>query len=340
MTTDRPFEHRLDELREEARRKGGVAGRGVDIAAGPIPAQPGYYGEPVVRPPVWTWEISTYFFVGGCGGMAGVIAAAALAFGHTEVTRAAMWMALVAAILSPVLLILDLGRPLLFFNMLRVFKPQSPMSVGSWIVAFFGLNASLGAIVTEIWQRQIFSDGGQTFIAIIAVLLVIGTAFWGMFLATYTGVLISATTIPAWFLHRRLLPIHFGTAGLGSAAGLLELLGYQMAPLFALSAAAAGVETILWLALEWNKHGPADRALHEGASGWKIRTAEFLCGPLALALRFAGFVPASALLFCVGAALSRFGWMEAGRVCGLDPEAIFASQKAGRRSAGQDTFVA
>ena len=140
--------------RGSSRQRRGRTDRGVNVAGGPIPVQPGYYGEPVVRPPVWTWEISTYFFIGGCGGMAAVIGAAALAFGHPEVTRAAMWIAFVTAVLSPILLILDLGRPLLFFNMLRVFKYKSPMSVGSWIVSLFGLNAGAGALAFELWQRH------------------------------------------------------------------------------------------------------------------------------------------------------------------------------------------
>jgi hypothetical protein len=58
-----PNESQIDQLREEAWAKGVVTGRGVDIAAGPIPRKPGYYGQPVVRPPVWTWEIPIYFFV-------------------------------------------------------------------------------------------------------------------------------------------------------------------------------------------------------------------------------------------------------------------------------------
>ncbi|MEO6969463.1 MAG: NrfD/PsrC family molybdoenzyme membrane anchor subunit [Chthoniobacterales bacterium] len=321
------FEHRLDDLRERARKEGIATARGVDIAGGPIPQKPGYFGEAVVRPPVWTWEISVYFFIGGCGGMAAVIGAAALAFGQPEMTRAAMWIAFVAAVLSPVLLISDLGRPLLFFNMLRVFKYKSPMSVGSWIVSLFGINAGAGALVVELWQRHLLSGPLGTVVAILAVLFVIGTAFWGMFLATYTGVLIGVTAIPAWFLHRIFLPIHFGIAGLGSAAGLLELLGYRPAPLYALSMVAAAIETVLWIVLETHKHGAADRALHEGTSGTLIRISEFLTGPLALILRFVGVVPASALSFLLGALLSRFGWMEAGRVSGRDPEAVFAAQK-------------
>ncbi len=321
------FEDRLDVLREQARKEGVAPGRGVDVAGGPIPVQPGYYGEGVVRPPVWTWEISAYFFIGGCGGMAAVIGASALVFGLPEVTRAAMWIAFVAAILSPILLIADLGRPLLFLNMLRVFKYQSPMSVGSWIVSLYGINAGPAALLVELWQRHLLTGFLGTLVAVLAVLFVIGTAFWGMFLATYTGVLISVSAIPAWFLHRVLLPIHFGTAGLGSAAGLLELLGYRLAPLYALSVMAAVIETILWIVLELRKHGAADRALHEGKSGSMIRVAEFLTGPLALILRAVGVVPASALSFLLGALLSRFGWMEAGRVSARDPEAVFASQR-------------
>jgi formate-dependent nitrite reductase membrane component NrfD len=327
MSTHPGFEDRLDHLRSEAQRSGAISARGVDVVGGPIPAQRGYYGEGVVRPPVWTWEISTYFFIGGCGGMAAVIGAAALAFGQPGVTRAAMWIAFAAALLSPALLIADLGRPLLFFNMLRVFKYKSPMSVGSWIVSLFGINAGPGALLIELWQRHFFSGVLGNIVALLTVLFVIGTAFWGMLLATYTGVLISVSAIPAWFLHRALLPIHFGTSGLGSAAGLLELLGHRLAPLYALSLAAAAIETLLWIVLEMRKHGQADRALHEGPSGLTIRIAEFLLGPLALLFRALGAVPAAAVSFLLGALLSRFGWMEAGRVSGRDPEAVFAAQK-------------
>src|ERR1041384_6978243 len=86
-----PNERRLDELREEAWEKGVVAGRGVDVAGGPIPRKAGYYGQPVVKPPVWTWEIPVYLFVGGLAGMSAVIALAAAIFHHLDVVRAAMW---------------------------------------------------------------------------------------------------------------------------------------------------------------------------------------------------------------------------------------------------------
>src|ERR1700747_3568242 len=105
---------RLDQLREEEWQEGGVPGRCVDVVGGPIPRKPGYYGQPVVRPPVWTWEIPVYFFVGGIGGMSSVIALGALLFQHFDVARSAMWVAAIASVVSPILLILDLGRTGLF----------------------------------------------------------------------------------------------------------------------------------------------------------------------------------------------------------------------------------
>ena len=320
-----PNEEKLEQLREEAWRKGVVTGRGVDVAGGPIPRRPGYFGEPVVRPPVWTWEIPVYFFVGGLAGMAAVIALAGLIFHQPEIARAALWLTAIGAIVSPILLIMDLGRPRLFINMLRIFKPQSPMSVGAWILSAFGACAVPGLIAFEFQMRQTGNVGQVLHIA--AIVLTAGAAFWGLLLATYTGVLLGATAIPAWFLHRVLLPIHFATAGLGSAAAVLELLGHKIAPLNAIGLLVAAIETTLWIWLELDRHGAADRALHEGKSGWLIRSAEILSGPLALILRLTSFVPFAAVAFLIGALISRFGWIEAGRISGKDPEAVFASQK-------------
>ena len=322
MTT----EQRLEQLREQAWDKGIVAGRGVDVTGGPIPRRSGYYGQPVVKPPVWTWEIPIYFFIGGLAGMAAVIAFAGLIFHEIDLARTAMSLATIGAVLSPILLTIDLGRPRLFLNMLRVFKYKSPMSVGAWIVFAFGACVIPGLIALELGTRYSFGGGTDQFLKIFAHLLVIGSAFWGVLLATYTGVLLGVTAIPAWFLHRVLLPIHFGSAGLGSATALLELLGHRVAPLSALGFLAAAIETALWIWLEIDKHGAADRALHRGLPGWLIRGSEFLSGPLALILRLTNLVPLAAIAFLLGAFISRFGWIEAGKVCGRDPEAVFASQ--------------
>ena len=323
-----PDERRLDELREQAWKEGVVAGKGVDVAGGPIPRKPGYYGQAVVKPPVWTWEVPLYFFFGGMAGMSAVIASGAVIFHHLDLARTAMWIASIGgAILSPILLIMDLGRPRLFLNMLRVFKHRSAMSMGAWILTAFGVCAVPGLIALELHAHQIFAGTLGQFLRIAAGIFICCAAISGGLLATYTGVLIGATAIPAWFLHRTQLPIHFGTAGLGCAAALLELLGHRIAALNFLGFYAAGVETALLIWLSVDKHGAADRAIHEHRSGWLIRIGEVLNGPLALILRFFGLVPLAAISFLIGALVSRFGWIAVGRVSGSDPEAVFAAER-------------
>jgi len=328
MTTNSPFEKRLEELREQAWKDGVVPGKGVDVAGGPIPRKPGYYGQAVVKPPVWTWEIPLYFFFGGLAGMSAVIASGAIIFHHVDLARGAMWVAAVAgAVLSPILLIMDLGRPHLFLNMLRVFKHRSAMSMGAWILSAFGGCAVPGLIALELHAHQTFPGTLDQLLRVAGGIFIFGSAIFGTLLATYTGVLIGATAIPAWFLHRTLLPIHFGTAGLGSAAALLELLGHRMAALNFLGFYAAAVETALLIWLSVDKHGAADRAIHEHGSGWLIRIGEVLNGPLAIVLRLLGLIPFAALSFLIGALVSRFGWIWVGKISGSDPEAVFASQR-------------
>jgi formate-dependent nitrite reductase membrane component NrfD len=328
MTTNSPSEKRLEELREQAWKEGVVAGKGVDVAGGPIPRKPGYYGQAVVKPPVWTWEIPLYFFFGGMAGMSAVIASGAAIFHHLDLARTAMWIASIAgAILSPILLIMDLGRPRLFLNMVRVFKHRSVMSMGAWILTAFGVCAVPGLIALELHAHQIFAGTLDQLLRAGAGIFICCAAIFGSLLATYTGVLIGVTAIPAWFLHRTQLPIHFGTAGLGCAAALLELLGHRIAALNFLGFYAAAVETALLIWLSVDKHGAADRAIHEHRSGWLIRIGEVLNGPLALILRFFGLVPLAAISFLIGALVSRFGWIAVGRVSGSDPEAVFAAER-------------
>ena len=328
MTNERPNEKRLERLRDEAWEKGVVAGRGVDVAGGPIPRKAGYYGEPVVRPPVWTWEIPLYFFTGGIAGMSAVIASSALIFHQADLARASLWLAaILGTIISPLLLIMDLGRPRLFLNMLRVFKHRSPMSIGAWVLTLFGVCIVPGLIALELDIHQVFVGPFDQLLRVTAGIFIFASAIFGTLLATYTGVLIGATAIPAWFLHRTLLPIHFGTAGLGSAAAVLELLGYRIRALNFLGFYAAAVETALLIWLSVDKHGLADRAVHEHGSGWLLRIGEILSGPLALVLRMFGLVPFAGIAFLIGALVSRFGWIAAGKVSGSDPEAVFASQR-------------
>lgn len=326
-------EERLDALREEARRTGSVSASGTRAAGGPMPDRssegpgPGYYGRPIVKPPVWTWEIPLYFFVGGLAGMAALIALAASLTGPgvdgLGLVRAALWLAFgCGAVLSPALLVLDLGRPRRFLNMLRVFKLRSPMSVGVWILLLFGI-AVTGALALTEWGLR-FGAGPAIRTLQLTALLAAGVL--GSALATYTGVLIGATAIPAWFAHHRGLPLHFGVAGLGSAAAALELMGYRWPALHLIGLAAAGIETLFGAWIELRRHGAVDRALRQGRTGMLLRGSGLLAGPASLFLRLLGLVPWAAVAFLAGALASRFGWLAAGRASGTDPEATLEAQ--------------
>jgi hypothetical protein len=327
-------EARLDELREEARRVapagGTVDGAGVRAAGGPVPARatgdprPGYRGMPVVKPPVWTWEVPVYFFVGGGAGMATVLALAALLVptmgGGPELVRAAYVVAGMGMVLSPILLIADLGRSSRFLYMLRVFKWRSPMSMGVWILMAW--SAFTAPAMLLAWLAPGFVEAGPGRALLLAA--AVPAALFGALLATYTGVLVGATVIPAWRAHHRTLPFHFGIAGLGSAVAVLELVGFRLPPLHVLGLGAAALETLFGLLVEVQRHGAADRALRLGWPAVLLRGSGLLAGPVSLGLRLLGLVPAAAAAFLLGALLSRFGWVSAGKASGADPEAALA----------------
>src|SRR5918993_3586740 len=118
---------------------------------------PSYYDLPLLKSPVWTWEVPAYFFVGGAAGAAAVIGAAATASGgRSDLVRDARWIAAAGAAASAPLLIADLGRPERFLNMLRVFKLRSPMSVGAWTLVAFS-NAAAAAAFADAAHRA--TDG-------------------------------------------------------------------------------------------------------------------------------------------------------------------------------------
>jgi Polysulphide reductase, NrfD len=325
-------EARLDSLREEARMTGRVAGRGMAISAGPIPreaaAMASYYGQPIIKPPVWTWQAGLYLFVGGTAGMSGVIALAALLTRQPpDIVRVAVAVALAGAVLSPFLLVWDLGRPARFLNMLRVFKWRSAMSMGVWTLVTFSTFA--GAAFVFVEAAGVLSDAGvpAPLLRSVVFLLIAGTALSGVILATYTGVLLGATAVPAWSAHHKLLPFHFGLVALGSAAATLELLGYRLMPLSAIGLTAAAVETGIGAWIEFNHRGPTARALHQGASGFLLHVAGLLTGPTALTLRLAGLLPLAAACFLAGAIVSRYGWIFAGRFSALDPSETIHAQR-------------
>ena len=274
----------------------------------------GYYGLPILKPPVWTWEVPAYFFVGGAAGAAAVIASAArMAGARDDLVRDARWIAAAGAALSPPLLIADLGRPERFLNMLRVFKIQSPMSVGAWTLVAFS-NASAAAAFCDAVDR---ATRGRVPVRTIGNAADTLAAATGLVLSTYTGVLIGATAIPTWSENIRSLPVHFGASAVGSAVALLELMGHRDRALNVLGAGAAVVETLIGASIELGD-GEALVPLKHDLSGTLTRFGGVLSGPVPLALRLAAgrsdrMRKAAAVATIAGSILTRVGWIAAGR---------------------------
>jgi Polysulphide reductase, NrfD len=316
-------ESRLDDLRREAKETGTVQAPGVRPAGAPFPiadADHGYYGLPLLKRPTWTWEVPAYLFVGGTAGAAALIGAAANMSGHPTLARDARWIAAAGAAASPPLLISDLGRPDRFLNMLRVFKVQSPMSVGVWTLVAFS-TASATAAFADVASRLLPASTPVRTVRNASELMAAST---GIAMSTYTGVLIGATSIPVWSANVRLLPIHFAAGSLGGAASLLEIAGHRHRGLHLLALASAAVETAVAFDLE-RRTDRTSAPLREGESGALIRAGGILSGPVPLVLRLIGgrsfgWRRAAGLCAVAGALLSRFGWVRAGAASADDPD--------------------
>ena len=310
-------EARLDELRRTAQP------RTTDNGQRPTDhGQPHTYHDlPLLKPPVWTWEIPLYFFVGGAAGASSVLAAVAQVTGADKsLVRDARRIAALGAALSAPLLISDLGRPERFLMMLRVFKVQSAMSVGAWTVAAFGAATTATAVADAMKWRFLASSTG--FIS----------AAGGLVMATYTGVLLGVTAIPLWYEHARLLPAHFGASALGSACSLLELRGHDEKALNVLALGAAMFESWTAVDVELHKNRHSD-ALRSGTTGALTRVGAVLSGPVPLALRILGFGSkrarqAAAVSSLLGSLVTRFAWVEAGKRSARDVALANGLQRA------------
>jgi hypothetical protein len=295
-----------------------------------IQGRDSYYGLPALKPPVWSWEVSLYFFLGGISGVSGCMAFVAHLF-HADpaLVRMLLWMGFVGSAVCPILLIADLGRPSRFLNMLRVFKWRSAMSMGSWILVAFSGCIAPALLATELMLRG-FHWPVLSFIQWSAEA---GAVVTGLLLAGYTGVLLGATANPLWSENRRLLPVHFLTSGLGGAAAILELAGFLLPVTQMLGIVASGIETVLELIFEFRKP-EVDAPLHHGPSGIAFRIAGLLEGPAALLLRlFWKFPPGrytAAICFLAGSLLSRFVWIWAGRISARQSDVEFRRQRAGQ----------
>jgi len=188
-----------------------------------------YYGIPPIKRAHWTWQIPIYFWLGGIGAGTQLFATVAQLLGHKDeaLTRVSRYTVLATMLVSPVLLIWDLGRPERFYNMMRVLKLRSPMSTQSWSLLAFG---NLGGLIAT---RQAAEDGlllGDNFLSRLAIrliparLLTVLALPFGLFVGFNTGNLISATSVPIWARNWMLMAPTFLASGLSTALSWLSLL--------------------------------------------------------------------------------------------------------------------
>jgi Polysulphide reductase, NrfD len=273
----------------------------------------GYYGRPVLKEPVWTWEVPCYFFAGGMAGAAAPLALAAEMRGEGGLARRAWLVALAGVGASPMLLISDLGRPERFHHMLRVFKPTSPMNMGSWILSATGTAIALGAARGVLgW----FPRAGR---------LAGATAVLGPALSTYTGVLVADTAIPAWHEARRELPWVFA-AGSAMSAGAAVTLAGGGAPAQRLALAGAAGELASTALMEW-RLGELGEPYREGEAGRFARAAKALtaAGGLVMAARRRR---SGAAMMLAGAFATRWSIYKAGFQSAADPRYVVEPQRA------------
>jgi formate-dependent nitrite reductase membrane component NrfD len=272
---------------------------------------------PILNAPVWTWEVPLYFFFGGVASGSSFVALACDAAGDERSAAIARKVTLAATLPCAPLLIGDLGRPLRFLNMLRIFKLRSPMSMGAWCLTAFSGAASAAIGADLLGRRREARLAGAA------------TALLGTYLGSYTGVLLASTAVPVWARSRTTLPpIFVCTAAAGGAAANRLVLAAVGVPRGHPTRVALGsVETVA-MASELALSAANERRL--GPLGGALQRRTFRLAKWAvrggLALRFASRRPAAhhaaSALYLLAALAFRFGWVDAGKASARDDEAV------------------
>jgi len=278
---------------------------------------------PIINAPVWTWEVPLYFWFGGIAAGSSFVALACDLAGDEHSATVARKVALAALMPSPPLLILDLGRPARFYNMLRIFKPRSPMSMGAWALTAFGSLAGSAVAADLLGHRRE------------AKLLGGANAIVGGYLGSYTGVLLASTAVPVWGRSRLFLgPIFVSTAAAtGAAATRLALVASGLPvghptrrALGTVETAAMSAELILSIINE-RRLGPLASGLEVDRPGKLFKAAKWAVRA-GLALRFARkrggprVHHVASLLYLAGGLMFRYAWVGAGPISARDDRAV------------------
>jgi formate-dependent nitrite reductase membrane component NrfD len=287
-----------------------------------------YYGRPILKEPVWTWEIPTYFFVGGLAGASATLGLGAQLASNERLARSAWSASLAGVLISPALLISDLGRPARFLNMMRMFKLTSPMSVGSWVLA------GTGATVTAAAARSVLGRVPRLgALSSAAAGLLLGPA-----LSTYTGVLVADTAVPVWHEGRRFLPIVFAGSAMGAAgaAAAITTPVVNADPARRVAVAGAVLEVAASQAME--RHlGELGAPYRTGKAGRFSVAAKALSAAGAALLNRSGrrrsVAIAGGAALLAGSLCERFAVYHAGFQSARDPRSTVGPQRARLRGA-------
>jgi polysulfide reductase chain C len=193
--------------------------------------------------PEWTWYILFYFFLAGLAGGSYFLATLLRYWGRPAdepVARLGFYVAFPAVAICPLLLTLDLSKPLRFWHMLvnttpgdagLNFKPGSPMSVGVWALVVFSIFVVVSFVDALVRDGRLklglarrvgaFLDGSAG-----KVWHVVGSLL-GLFIAGYTGVLLAVSNQPVWSDSWALGGLFLASGLTGSAALLLLLTHYR-----------------------------------------------------------------------------------------------------------------
>jgi formate-dependent nitrite reductase membrane component NrfD len=304
-----------------------------------------YYGRPVVKPAPWGHEVAAYLFLGGVAGGSGLLAAGAQLTGRTKLRRNTRLSALVAVALGAIALVMDLGRPERFVNMMRTVKLTSPMSLGSWILSSFsaGIGVAAASEVDRMTGERLPLGPLRSALRAVEGPAGLEAALFAPPLAVYTAVLLADTATPTWNAAHEDLPFVFVSSASLAASGLAMITTPVSEAGPARKLAVLGVlgDLVATKLMERRMDPVVAEPLHHGNPGRMLRWSERLviAGGLGTLIggRNRGIAVVSGLALATASALTRFGVFEAGKESTRDPRYTIEPQKrrlAARRAAG------
>jgi hypothetical protein len=281
-----------------------------------------YYGKPVINAPVWrSPEIPGYLFVGGLAGASSLLAAGAQVTGRPALARSAKLAAAGGGGVAIAALAKDLGRPRRILNMLRVFKPTSPMSVGSWVLSAYLPAAGLAA-ATALTGR----------LPRLGAIATGGAAVLGPVVAAYTATLFSDTAVPAWHEGFREMPFIFtGSAAMAAGGfGLLTAPVGEQAPARNLALLGAAAEAAAFERMT-RRIGMVAEPYQQGRGGAYLKASRVLAAAGAagaiLGHRHRLIAGLSGAALLAASAATRFGIFHAGLASAKDPKYTVVPQR-------------